>query len=268
MEIRTNNNTLIGSAFDAMRQPLGTFEMREFIRKYGNGWWRDGVHGHLYEDQRRDVLPVTATDDVSCIDSLDILLMLRLVIQSWKDVFVAVLARRSQTWCRELIDTRNAWAHSTGGGFSDDDTARALAKAFADALTEKAAAAVTPSFKAFVKALTDKGLKVVIATRANLDVLKPALEGLDPELVQPYQEVSMTYGNGKWDAWTRALNANGLINVLTVGVTGSGHGVKAVLVACRDSNQIEIYSRDQKTGLLKDTGKRIDTPKPVFVQVQ
>lgn len=126
MEIRTNNNTLIGSAFDAMRQPLGTFEMREFIRKYGNGWWRDGVHGHLYEDQRRDVLPVTATDDVSCIDSLDILLMLRLVIQSWKDVFVAVLDRRSQTWCRELIDTRNAWAHSTGGGFSDDDTARAL----------------------------------------------------------------------------------------------------------------------------------------------
>lgn len=111
------------------------------------------------------------------------------------------------------------------------DTARALAKAFADALTEKVAAAVTPSFKAFVKALTDKGLKVVIATRANLDVLKPALEGLDPELVQPYQEVSMTYGNGKWDAWTRALNANGLINVLTVGVTGSGHGVKAVLVA-------------------------------------
>jgi beta-phosphoglucomutase-like phosphatase (HAD superfamily) len=106
-----------------------------------------------------------------------------------------------------------------------------FSSADADALTEKVAAAVTPSFKAFVKALTDKGLKVVIATRANLDVLKPALEGLDPELVQPYQEVSMTYGNGKWDAWTRALNANGLINVLTVGVTGSGHGVKAVLVA-------------------------------------
>ena len=111
------------------------------------------------------------------------------------------------------------------------DTARALAKAFADALTEKAAAAVTPSFKAFVKALADKGLKVVIATRSNLEALKPALEGLDPELVIPYQEISVTYGNCKWDAWARAVNTNGLVNVLTVGVTGSGNGVKSALVA-------------------------------------
>ena len=118
-------------------------------------------------------------------------------------------------------------------GKKDDagEVARTLAKAFADALTEKVAAAVTPSFKAFVKALTDKGLKVVIATRANLDALKPALEGLDATLVAPYQEISVTYGNGKWDAWARALNVNGLVNVLTVGVTGSGYGVKAVLVA-------------------------------------
>ena len=111
------------------------------------------------------------------------------------------------------------------------DTARALSKAFADALTEKVAAAVTPSFKAFVKALTDRGLKVVIATRANLDALKPALEGLDPELVVPYQEISVTYGNCKWDAWARAVNTNGLVNILTVGVTGSGKGVKSALVA-------------------------------------
>ena len=118
-------------------------------------------------------------------------------------------------------------------GKRDDagEVARTLAKAFADALTEKVAAAVTPSFKAFVKALADKGLKVVIATRANLDALKPALEGFDPEMVVPYQEISVTYGNCKWDAWARALNTNGLVNVLTVGVTGSGYGVKAALVA-------------------------------------
>ena len=118
-------------------------------------------------------------------------------------------------------------------GKRDDagEVARTLAKAFADALTEKVAAAVTPSFTAFVKALADKGLKVVIATRANLDALKPALEGFDPEMVVPYQEISVTYGNCKWDAWARALNTNGLVNVLTVGVTGSGYGVKAALVA-------------------------------------
>ena len=109
--------------------------------------------------------------------------------------------------------------------------ARSLAETFAAALTERAAAAVTPGFKAFVKALTDKGVKVVIATRASHDALKPALADLDPELVTLYAEPSMTYGNGKWDAWSRACNMNELINVLTVGVTGSGFGVKAALVA-------------------------------------
>lgn len=41
-----------------------------------------------------------------------------------------------------------------------------------------------------------------------------------------------------------------------------------VLVACRDSDEIEIYARDEKNGLLQDTGRRIRTPKPVFVEVQ
>ena len=38
-----------------------------------------------------------------------------------------------------------------------------------------------------------------------------------------------------------------------------------VIVACRDSNAIEVYQRDKKTGLLTDTGRRIPAPKPVFV---
>lgn len=40
-----------------------------------------------------------------------------------------------------------------------------------------------------------------------------------------------------------------------------------VLVACRDSGEIEIYARDKKTGSLQDTGRRIAVPKPVFVSV-
>lgn len=42
---------------------------------------------------------------------------------------------------------------------------------------------------------------------------------------------------------------------------------KEVIVACRDNDSIEIYARDAKTGLLKDTGRRISVPKPVFVQL-
>lgn len=36
-----------------------------------------------------------------------------------------------------------------------------------------------------------------------------------------------------------------------------------LLVACRDSNEVEVYERDTATGLLKDSGKRIVMPKPV-----
>ena len=109
--------------------------------------------------------------------------------------------------------------------------ARELMDAFRAALTEKAAAAVTPEFKAFVKALSAKGLKTVIATRADLDALKPALEDFDSDLVSEYSEPSQTYGNCKWDAWRRTLRANELHEMLTVAVTGSGYGVRSALVA-------------------------------------
>lgn len=41
-----------------------------------------------------------------------------------------------------------------------------------------------------------------------------------------------------------------------------------VLVACRDNDSVEIYSRDRKTGLLQDSGRRINVPKPVFVALR
>jgi 6-phosphogluconolactonase len=40
---------------------------------------------------------------------------------------------------------------------------------------------------------------------------------------------------------------------------------KFLLVACRDTNEIEIYKINSKTGLLKDTGNRVHLPKPVCV---
>ena len=41
---------------------------------------------------------------------------------------------------------------------------------------------------------------------------------------------------------------------------------KYLLVACRDSNLIQIFARDEKTGLLVDTGKHIETSKPVCLK--
>lgn len=39
-----------------------------------------------------------------------------------------------------------------------------------------------------------------------------------------------------------------------------------LLVACRDSDTVEIYARDPETGLLRDTGRSIDLPRPVCLE--
>ena len=39
-----------------------------------------------------------------------------------------------------------------------------------------------------------------------------------------------------------------------------------LLVACRDRNLVQIFRRDEKTGLLVDTGKNIETSKPVCLK--
>ena len=39
-----------------------------------------------------------------------------------------------------------------------------------------------------------------------------------------------------------------------------------LLVACRDSNVVQIFRRDTETGLLEDTGKKIETSKPVCLK--
>lgn len=106
--------------------------------------------------------------------------------------------------------------------------ARELNAAFNAAVAEKAPAAVTVAFKNFVKTLLDNGVKVVVATRGNAPVLAAAIG--DARVVA-YAETSSTYGSCKWDAWKRACRLNGLHEMLTTAVTGSGFGVKAALVA-------------------------------------
>ena len=41
---------------------------------------------------------------------------------------------------------------------------------------------------------------------------------------------------------------------------------KYLLVACRDTNEIQVFARDMETGLLQDIGKTIHTDKPVCLQ--
>ncbi len=109
--------------------------------------------------------------------------------------------------------------------------ARDLAAAFNAALAEAVPSAVTPAFRNFVKVLSDRGVRVVISTRADIAAVRMAFAQVLSGDVVLYQETSPCYGSVKWDAWRRACVANRLRHLSTVAVTGSGFGVKSALIA-------------------------------------
>lgn len=109
--------------------------------------------------------------------------------------------------------------------------ARDLADAFADAVTAAIPAAVGIPFRNFVKALSDAGFAVAIATRADLEAVRPAFEAVLGEKVILYHEESETYGFPTWESWRRACMALELKHAMVRAVAGSGFGVKSALVA-------------------------------------
>ena len=109
--------------------------------------------------------------------------------------------------------------------------ARDLAAAFSSALTEAVPAAVNVQFRNFVKALTDAGIAVAIATRADVEAVRPAFESVLGERVILYHEESDGYGFATWEAWRRACMAMEMKHAKVRAIAGSGFGVKAALVA-------------------------------------
>ena len=108
---------------------------------------------------------------------------------------------------------------------------RDLAAAFADAVTAAVSEAVGIPFRNFVKALVDAGFAVAIATRADLDAVRPAFESVLGEKVILYHEESDGYGFPTWESWRRACIALEMKHALVRAVAGSGFGVKTALVA-------------------------------------
>ena len=109
--------------------------------------------------------------------------------------------------------------------------ARDLAAAFSVAVTKAAPEAIGQSLRNFVKALRDAGIAVAIATRADLEAVRPAFESAFGVDIILYHEESDGYGFAPWDAWRRACMAMEMKHAFVRSVTGSGFGVKAALIA-------------------------------------
>lgn len=109
--------------------------------------------------------------------------------------------------------------------------ARDLAAAYEAAVTDAVSEALTLQFRNFVKALTDAGLAVAIATRADIETVRSAFEPVLGERVILYHEESETYGFPTWEAWRRACMEMEMKHAFARAVAGSGFGVKSALVA-------------------------------------
>ena len=111
--------------------------------------------------------------------------------------------------------------------------ARDLASAFNAAVTAAVPEAVSVQFRNFIKALTDAGLAVAIATRADVDAeeVRSAFKPVLGERVILYHEESEAYGFPTWESWRRACMALEMKHAKVRAVSGSGFGVKSALVA-------------------------------------
>jgi len=109
--------------------------------------------------------------------------------------------------------------------------ARELAAAFSAAVSEAVGKSVTSAFRNFVTTLASKGVKVMIATRANPESSAAAFESLLFENVSLYREKSLSYGCPRWDSWRRACMENDVARANAVAIAGSGYGVKSALLA-------------------------------------
>lgn len=108
------NQQRVGKALDLLREGLADFGQREFQSRFGNRT--------LAEAQER-----LGTDKLrgnKAILQWDVAALLRLIWESWSDVFGQTLGYAERSLVSELRTIRDRWAHQEN--FSSDDTDRAL----------------------------------------------------------------------------------------------------------------------------------------------
>ena len=109
------NQERVGKALELLKAGLGPFVEREVQDKIKAG----GVHMDVI---RRFVDDPHLAD--RSIEQWDVAALLKLMWETWNDVFRNVLGRAERSLVSEIRDHRNMWAHQDS--FSSDDADRAL----------------------------------------------------------------------------------------------------------------------------------------------
>jgi predicted AAA+ superfamily ATPase len=110
----TTNKDRVSKAMDLLRQGLAPFVDREFTNLYAKK--SDDIARTYLQDER--------TMARKPLSDWDVAALLKLMGDSWNDVFRNALGHAERSLVNELRDWRNKWAHQSP--FSSDDTDRAL----------------------------------------------------------------------------------------------------------------------------------------------
>lgn len=114
----------VNQGFDVMRPILSAYVGQEMLHSIGPRWWQDRVLTVLSEVYTRN-LPRGGEWD-KLVDSLDVSACFQIIDRNWNELFKYKMTLQQRNWVKELLTTRNDWAHESGSGLSADDGVRAL----------------------------------------------------------------------------------------------------------------------------------------------
>lgn len=110
----TTNHERVGKAMEILKAGLGPFVDREFTNAYKNRAAAEAMR-FMGEDRINSKRPISQWDASA---------LLKLMWESWNDVFRKTLGPADRSLLSELRDHRNKWAHQQT--FTSDDAYRAL----------------------------------------------------------------------------------------------------------------------------------------------
>ncbi|HEY7032231.1 MAG TPA: Swt1 family HEPN domain-containing protein [Thermomicrobiales bacterium] len=175
----TTNRDRVNKGMDILKEGLLPPVSSMMQGRFGPSWW----------DQYRLAYPggvATTPED------LDVQALLKMMRDSWRDVFAASLGSSERNLVHELLDQRNKWAHQNA--FSTDDTERVLdsiarllravsAADQADAVERERQIVRRQQFEEFAKREERKATSTAVATQTT--------GGLRPwrEIMMPHHDV-------------------------------------------------------------------------------
>ena len=176
------NRERVGSGMDALKRGLSPFVSREFI-----------THFRGRSDQvLQSVLGEPVQDAKGHFSNMDAAALLRVMWDSWNDVYRDTLGHAERSLVSELRDIRNRWAHQES--FSSDDAYRALDSThrLLTAVSSQEAGEIENMKMELLRVRFDEQARTQRRRTAGTAIENQATGSLAPwrEVVSPHQDVA------------------------------------------------------------------------------